>query len=46
MQENMMVLDLGLAITSGIVEKLGGEIVVQSEVNKGTTFYVTLPRQY
>ncbi len=35
---------LGLAITSGIVEKLGGKIVVQSEINKGTTFYVTLPR--
>ncbi len=35
---------LGLAITSGIIEKLGGEIVVQSKINKGTTFYVTLPR--
>ena len=35
---------LGLAITSGIVERLGGEIVVRSEINKGTTFYVTLPR--
>lgn len=35
---------LGLAITSGIVEKLGGQIVVQSEIKKGTTFYITLPR--
>lgn len=35
---------LGLAITSGIVERLGGEIKVRSEINKGTKFYVTLPR--
>ena len=35
---------LGLAITSGIIEKLGGRIAVKSEINKGTTFYVTLPR--
>ncbi len=35
---------LGLAITAGIIERLGGEIVVRSAINKGTTFYVTLPR--
>ncbi|MBN2636167.1 MAG: PAS domain S-box protein [Prolixibacteraceae bacterium] len=35
---------LGLAIVSGLIEKLGGEITVKSKINKGTTFYVTLPR--
>jgi signal transduction histidine kinase len=34
---------LGLSITYGIVKELGGEIKVASEVNKGTTFTVTLP---
>jgi two-component system NtrC family sensor kinase len=34
---------LGLSITYGIVEKLGGEIGVESEVGKGTCFTVTLP---
>ncbi len=35
---------LGLSITYGIVQKLGGEISVQSEVGVGTRFIVTLPR--
>jgi len=36
---------LGLAITKRIVELHGGNIRAESEVGKGTTFYVTLPRQ-
>ena len=34
---------LGLSITYGIVQKLGGEITVRSEVGKGTCFTVLLP---
>ena len=34
---------LGLAITRSIVEKLGGRIWVQSEVNQGSTFSFALP---
>jgi signal transduction histidine kinase len=34
---------LGLSITYGIVEKLGGNISVKSEVGRGTSFAVTLP---
>jgi two-component system NtrC family sensor kinase len=36
---------LGLSITYGIVQKLGGQISVQSEVGKGTRFTVTLPTE-
>ncbi len=35
---------LGLSITYGIVQKLGGQISVQSEEGVGTRFVVTLPR--
>jgi two-component system, NtrC family, sensor kinase len=34
---------LGLSVTYGIVEKLGGDLRVKSEVGKGTRFIVTLP---
>jgi signal transduction histidine kinase len=34
---------LGLSITYNLVQKLGGEIDVSSEVGEGTTFVVTLP---
>jgi signal transduction histidine kinase len=34
---------LGLSITYGIVQKLGGEITVESELGKGTRFTVVLP---
>jgi two-component system NtrC family sensor kinase len=35
---------LGLSITYGIVEKLGGEIKVNSKVGEGTSFTVVLPK--
>lgn len=34
---------LGLSITHGIVKRLGGDIQVKSEVDKGTTFTIYLP---
>lgn len=34
---------LGLAICKGIVENAGGKIWFQTEENKGTTFFVSLP---
>ncbi len=34
---------LGLAIVKSIVERHGGEVTVESELNRGSTFYVTLP---
>ncbi len=36
---------LGLSITYGLVRKLGGDIKVESEAGKGTTFEITLPVQ-
>ena len=34
---------LGLATVQGIVEELGGQTDVESELGKGSSFYVTLP---
>ncbi len=34
---------LGLAIVKALVEQLGGQISVQSEVGQGSTFFFTLP---
>ena len=35
---------LGLSICKAIIEKMGGEISFQSQINIGTTFYVDLPK--
>ncbi len=37
---------LGLFVTRGIVEKLGGQIKVTSKLGYGTGFYITLPRYF
>lgn len=34
---------LGLSITAALVERLGGDVQVESEVGQGTTFTVSLP---
>ena len=35
---------LGLAIVKKLIENLNGKIWVESQINKGTTFYFTLPK--
>ncbi len=37
---------LGLAITKNLAELLGGKISLQSELNEGSTFFFTLPKDY
>jgi signal transduction histidine kinase len=34
---------LGLSVTYGLVQELGGQIFVQSKVGEGTAFFITLP---
>ena len=36
---------LGLSVSRGIIEKLGGKISVESHLGQGSTFRVTIPRQ-
>ena len=36
---------LGLSICYGIVEKIGGSITVESEIDEGTTFTASFPRE-
>jgi signal transduction histidine kinase len=35
---------IGLALCSKVVQQLGGQIWLESELNKGTTFFIKLPR--
>jgi signal transduction histidine kinase len=36
---------LGLSVSRGIIEKLGGQIKVDSKLGKGTIFSVSIPRK-
>jgi signal transduction histidine kinase len=35
---------LGLAISKGIIESLGGKIWIESELGRGASFYFTIPK--
>ena len=35
---------LGLSVSYSIIKKLNGEILVESEVSKGSTFFIRIPR--
>lgn len=37
---------LGLFVTRGIIEKLGGTVEAESRLGEGASFYVVLPRQH
>ncbi|MCK4620072.1 MAG: HAMP domain-containing histidine kinase, partial [Desulfobacterales bacterium] len=37
---------LGLFVTRGIVEKLGGTVEAESRLGEGASFYVVLPKQH
>ena len=37
---------LGLAITDSLVKMMGGEIILDSEIGKGSTFTIKIPRRY
>ena len=37
---------LGLAITDSLVKMMGGKILLQSEIKKGSTFTLEIPRKY
>ena len=37
---------LGLSIVAQVIEKLGGEVGVESQLDEGSTFYFTLPMPY
>jgi len=45
LEEDSTHLGIGLALTKKIVERLQGKIGLESQIGKGATFYVALPKQ-